>query len=143
MSGVRRLTAERALVIAVLASAALEWAAYSTLPRVRALFVAPLLVDAARAAPCPKPQLASTFHEASMVFLSGTQTKLVDGSGAANFLRLGGCRLAFVESREERAFADRAAAIGLNYGRIGEVAGFNYSDGKHVSFLLLMPRDSQ
>jgi len=135
--------AERALVIAVLASAALEWAAYSTLPRVRALFVAPLLVDAARAAPCPNPQLASTFHEASMVFLGGTQTKLVNGPGAADFLRLGGCRVAFVESREERAFADRAAAIGLSYARIGEVAGFNYSDGKHVSFLLLVPKDSQ
>ncbi len=135
--------AERALVIAVLASAALEWAAYSTLPRVRALFMSPLLVDAARASPCPNPQLASTFHEASMVFLAGTQTKLVGGPGAADFLRLGGCRLAFVESREELAFADRAAAIGLTYGRIGEVAGFNYSDGKRLSFLLLMPKDSQ
>jgi 4-amino-4-deoxy-L-arabinose transferase-like glycosyltransferase len=135
--------AERALVIAVLASASLEWAAYSTLPRVRALFVAPLLVEAARDAPCPNPQLASTFHEASMVFLGGTKTKLVNGPGAADFLRLGGCRVAFVESREERAFADHAAAIGLSYGRIGEVAGFNYSDGKHVSFLLLMPKDAQ
>jgi 4-amino-4-deoxy-L-arabinose transferase-like glycosyltransferase len=135
--------AERALLIALLASAALEWATYSTLPRVRALFVAPLLVDAAHAAPCPNPLLASTFHEASMVFLGGTDTKLVDGSGAADFLRLGGCRVAFVESGAELAFADRATAIGLSYGRIGEVAGFNYSDGKRVSYLLLMPRDSQ
>jgi 4-amino-4-deoxy-L-arabinose transferase-like glycosyltransferase len=135
--------AERALVIAVLASASLEWAAYSTLPRVRALFVSPLLVDAARASPCPKPLLASTFHEASMVFLGGTNTKLVNGPGAADFLSLGGCRVAFVESREERAFGERAAAIGLSYGRIGEVAGFNYSDGKRVSFLLLMPKDAQ
>ena len=38
--------------------------------------------------------------------------------------------------------ADRAAAIGLNYGRIGEVAGFNYSDGKRVSYLLLVPKES-
>ncbi|HEY4862846.1 MAG TPA: glycosyl transferase, partial [Xanthobacteraceae bacterium] len=99
--------------------------------------------DAARASPCPNPQLASTFHEASMVFLGGTETKLVHGPGAADFLRLGGCRVAFVESREELAFADRATAIGLTYGRIGEVAGFNYSDGKRLSFLLLVPKESQ
>jgi hypothetical protein len=51
--------------------------------------------------------------------------------------------VAFVESREELAFADRATAIGLTYGRIGEVAGFNYSDGKRLSFLLLVPKESQ
>ena len=135
--------AERALAIALLASASLEWAAYSTLPRARALFLAPRLVEAARAVPCPHPQLASTYHEASMVFLAGTDTKLVRGPSAADFLQLGGCRLAFVESREERAFAERAAAIGLNYARIGEVAGFNYPDGKHMNFLLLMPKDIQ
>jgi 4-amino-4-deoxy-L-arabinose transferase-like glycosyltransferase len=136
-------SAERALAIAVLASAALEWATYSTLPRARTLFITPLLVDAIKLSPCPNPLLASTFHEASMVFLAGTDTKLVYGPGAADFLGLGGCRLAFVERREERAFANRAAEIGLNYARVGEVSGFNYPDGKYVSYLLLVPKDFQ
>ncbi|HLL28814.1 MAG TPA: glycosyltransferase family 39 protein [Xanthobacteraceae bacterium] len=136
-------SAERALAIAVLASAALEWATYSTLPRARTLFITPLLVDAIKLSPCPNPLLASTFHEASMVFLAGTDTKLVYGPGAADFLGLGGCRLAFVERREERAFANRAAEIGLSYARVGEVSGFNYPDGKYVSYLLLVPKDFQ
>jgi hypothetical protein len=136
-------SAERALAIALLASASLEWAAYSTLPKARALFIAPRLVQAARAAPCPNPQFASTYQEPSMVFLAGTDTKLVYGPEAADFLQLGGCRLAFVESREERAFADRAAVLGLSYSRIGEVSGFNYPDGRYMDFLVLIPKDSR
>jgi len=137
-------SADRALAIALLASASLEWAAYSTLPRARALFIAPRLLQAAvRAAPCPNPRFASTYQEPSMVFVAGTETKLVYGPEAADFLRLGGCRIAFVESREERAFADRAAVLGLNYSRIGEVSGFNYPDGRYVNFLLLVPKGTQ
>jgi hypothetical protein len=107
------------------------------------LFIAPRLLHAARASPCSKPLFASTYREPSMVFLAGTDTKLVSGPEAADFLGLGGCRLVFVESREERTFADRAAAGGLNYGRIGEVSGFNYPDGKRMNFLVLVPKDAQ
>lgn len=130
-------TAEQALAIALIASAALQISAYSTLPRIRALFLAPRLVDAARKAPCPDPLIASTFHEASMVFLGGTDTKLVHGPGAADFLQLGGCRVALVEKKQEHAFADQAAAIGLKYARLGEVSGINYSNGRRLSFLVL------
>jgi hypothetical protein len=31
----------------------------------------------------------------------------------------------------------------LNYARVGEVSGFNYSDGKHLNFLSLVPKDIQ
>jgi hypothetical protein len=78
-----------------------------------------------------------------MVFLAGTDTKMVRGQEAADFLHLGGCRLAFVEERETRAFAERAASIGLNYARLAEVSGFNYSDGKRMHFLLLVPKEMQ
>lgn len=130
-------TAEQGLAIALLASAALQISAYSTLPRIRAVYLAPRLVEAARKVPCADPQIASTFHEASMVFLAGTDTRLVGGSGAADFLQLGGCRVAVVEKREERAFANRAAAIGLSYARIGEASGLNYSNGRWLSYLVL------
>jgi hypothetical protein len=78
-----------------------------------------------------------------MVFLAGTNTKLVRGPGAADFLQLGGCRVALVEKKEEHAFASRAAAIGLSYTRIGNVSGINYSDGRHLSFLVLTSKSPQ
>jgi len=134
---------ERALVIALLASAALQISAYSTLPRIRSLFIANRLVEAAQAAPCPNPRLASSLGEASMVFLGGTDTQIVRGPGAADFLALGGCRVALVDSKEERAFARRAAEIGLAYNRISEVSAINYSNGRREKFLVLMPADQR
>lgn len=136
-------TAELALATALLASAALQISAYSTIPRIRALFLSPQLVNAAHKVSCPNPLIASTFREASMVFLAGTNTKLVRGPGAADFLQLGGCRVALVEKKQEHAFASRAAAIGLSYTRIGNVSGINYSDGRHLSFLVLTSKSPQ
>src|SRR5262249_19632502 len=111
--------------------------------RARSLFLATRLTEAAQRSPCPNPKLASTYQEAAMVFLAGTDTKMVRGPEAADFLHLGGCRLAFVEERETRAFGERAASVGLNYARLAEVSGFNYSDGKRMHFLLLMPKETQ
>ena len=74
------------------------------------------LAQALREAGCPRPVAAAAgFHEPSLVFLAGTSTQLTDGAGAAEFLRRGGCRFAFVESRHERSFAQRAEALGLRY----------------------------
>jgi 4-amino-4-deoxy-L-arabinose transferase-like glycosyltransferase len=134
---------ERALVIALLASAALQISAYSTLPRIRSLFIANRVIEAAQAAPCDDPHIASTLHEASVVFLGGTDTELVRGAAAADFLAPGGCRVALVDSREEQAFARRAAEIGLNYTRINQVSAINYTDGHRRKFLVLMPADKQ
>lgn len=134
---------ERALVIALLASAALQISAYSTLPRIRSLFIANRLIEAVQAAPCPDPHIASTLHEASVVFLGGTDTELVRGATAADFLAPGGCRVALVDSREEQAFARRAAEIGLNYTRINQVSAINYTDGHRRKFLVLMPAEKQ
>jgi hypothetical protein len=71
------------------------------------------------------------------VFLLGTRTRLVDGSSAAEILRGGGCRFAIVESRQERAFAQRAEQIGLRY-RLGRrlEGGFNINGGRQVSFAI-------
>ena len=72
----------------------------------------------ARVRRAPHPLAASAgYEEPSLVFLAGTKTHLTDAAGAADFLRHGGCRFAFVEARQERAFALRAEAIGLRYDR--------------------------
>jgi hypothetical protein len=65
--------------------------------------------------------------------MTDTSTLLTDGSGAADFLGHGSCRFALVESRSERAFAQRAEAIGLRYNVATRVEGYNFSQGKTIS----------
>jgi hypothetical protein len=67
------------------------------------------------------------------VFLVGTSTRLIDGAAAAEFLRRGPCRIAFIEGRHERNFVQRAEAIGLRYLPRPRIEGFNYSAGQAVS----------
>ena len=69
-------------------------------------------------------------------FMTGTDTRLTDGSGAADFLGQGSCRFALVESRSERAFVQRAEAIGLRYNVATRVEGYNISQGKAVSIAI-------
>jgi 4-amino-4-deoxy-L-arabinose transferase-like glycosyltransferase len=133
---------ERAFVFALVAGMATALAVYTVLPRIQGFAVAARLVAAAKAAPCPNPELASAgYHEPNLVFLGGTGTRLVSGEGAAEFLRLRGCRVAFVERHDQRAFANRAAAIGISTVRIAEVQGFDYSNFRRVSFLVLMSKE--
>jgi hypothetical protein len=49
--------------------------------------------------------------------------------------------VAFVESREERAFADRSAAIGLNTVRIGTISGYDYSRMRRMTFQILAAKE--
>ena len=65
-----------------------------------------------------------------------TGTLLTDGSGAADFLGQGSCRFALVESRSERAFAQRAEAIGLRYNVATRIDGYNFSQGKAISIAI-------
>jgi hypothetical protein len=55
------------------------------------------------------------------------------GSTAADFLLGGPCRFAFVESRQEHAFVQRADAIGLRYMSGPHIEGFNINGGGAVS----------
>ena len=52
---------------------------------------------------------------------------LTDASSAADFLERGDCRFAFIETRQERAFVQRAEAIGLRYDRGPRIEGYNIS----------------
>jgi hypothetical protein len=77
------------------------------------------------------------------VFLAGTDTRHTDGAGAAEFLNGGSCRFAFVESRQERAFAEAAEAIGLRYALGRRVDGFNISVGRRVSIAIFRAESRQ
>jgi hypothetical protein len=128
--------AERSLLRAMAASVLIAIAIYAVLaPSLGLLFPSAALARVVREADCPNPVAAAAgYHEPSLVFLAGTSTRLTDGSGAADFLRLGGCRFAFVESRHERSFLRRADALGLRYSVGPRIEGANIAIGRPVSF---------
>jgi 4-amino-4-deoxy-L-arabinose transferase-like glycosyltransferase len=101
----------------------------AVIPLLHPFFPAAALAQAV-APRCEHPRYAAAgYHEPSIVFLFGTATLLTDGQGAADFLRDGGCRFAFIEGRQERSFVRRAEAIGLRYAPGPRVDGFNYNEG--------------
>ena len=126
---------ERSLLRAMAASLLISIAIYGVvIPSLTAAFPSRVLARVLRDVNCPDPIAAAAgYHEPSLVFLLGTPTRLTDGPGAADFLRLGGCRLALIESRHERAFLRRAEAIGLRYAQEPRVDGFNISNGRRIS----------
>lgn len=126
---------ERAILRAGLASILLAIAVYGVvLPSFVSLFPSRTIAQALRATDCEKPVAAAAgFHEPSLVFLAGTETRLTDGAGAADFLRGGPCRFAVIDRSQERSFAQRADAIGLRYTPMPRVQGINISGGREVS----------
>src|SRR5215475_12753472 len=127
--------AERSLLNAFAAAAFLAFAIYgAVLPSLTPLFPSAEIARALRNVVCVGPKAAAAgFHEPSLVFMTDTSTLLTDGSGAADFLNQGSCRFALVEQRSERAFVQRAEAIGLRYNVATRIDGYNISQGRPVS----------
>ena len=127
--------AEHSLLRAMVASVLLAIAIYAVIvPSLGTAFPSAALARIVREADCKPAQVVTAgYQEPSLVFLVGTETGMVDGTDAAEFLRPGGCRFALVEARHERAFLRRADAIGLRYPQPQRFEGFNYSVGRAVS----------
>src|SRR5215831_17993564 len=127
--------AERSLLNAFAAAAFLAFAIYgAVLPSLTPLFPSAEIARALRNVVCVGPKAAAAgFHEPSLVFMTDTSTLLTDGSRAADFLSQGSCRFALVEQRSERAFVQRAEAIGLRYNVATRIEGYNISQGRPVS----------
>ncbi|HEV3184766.1 MAG TPA: glycosyltransferase family 39 protein [Xanthobacteraceae bacterium] len=126
--------AERSFLRAAVAAQLVSIAAFGAIvPLLRPLFPSAALVEAVGAR-CDDPRYAAAgYHEPSMVFWFGTSILLTDGPGAADFLQAGGCRFAMIDARQERAFAQRAEAIGLRYAPGPRVEGFNYNAGRAIA----------
>jgi 4-amino-4-deoxy-L-arabinose transferase-like glycosyltransferase len=127
--------AERAFMRAAAAAVLMAFGVYgvvvpSLVPGFPSVALAQVLKDSG----CEHPVAASAgYEEPSLVFLAGTATRFTDAEGAADFLRQGSCRFAFVDAKLERAFALRAEAIGLRYDRGPRVDGYNISVGKPLT----------
>ena len=129
---------ERSLLRAVAAAVLIAISLYAVIaPSLSALFPSAALAQAMRESTCKQPLVAAAgYHEPSLVFLVGTQTQLIDGAGAAEFLRQGPCRFALIEARHERSFVMRAEAIGLRYAPGPRIEGINISIGKSISIAI-------
>ena len=82
----------------------------------------------------PPPALAG-YTEPSLVFLLGTETRLTDGTGAADAGAFQG-GLALVEDTERPAFLARLAEIEADAVPVDELSGLNYSRGRKVHITL-------
>ncbi len=130
---------ERALLRGMMASVFVAITVYAiTFPMLPSLFPSELVAREVRAKGCEAPQLASTYNyqEPSLVFLLGTETKFTDGQGAAEFLNGGACRFALVDPRSERAFVQRANALGVRFTLGNRIEGFNVSNGKRFAMAM-------
>jgi 4-amino-4-deoxy-L-arabinose transferase-like glycosyltransferase len=127
--------AEYSLLRGLVAALLLSFGIYTfILPSLSTAFPSAAVAQMLREANCKHPVLAAAgYHEPSLVFLVGTDTRLVDGSDAADFLRAGGCRFALIEKGNERAFLRRAEQIGLRYLAPQRFDGYNYSAGRAIS----------
>ena len=70
------------------------------------------------------------YNEPSLIFLLGTQTKIVPGGAAALFLAGDPHTMALVEGREEGPFRQALAHLGKTPRILGRVSGLDYSNGK-------------
>jgi 4-amino-4-deoxy-L-arabinose transferase-like glycosyltransferase len=127
--------AERSFLRAAAGMMLISFAFYALMvPWLTPIFPSVALSSVLRESHCAHPVAASAgYEEPSLVFLAGTATHMTDSSGAADFLTGGDCRFAFIDARQERAFALRAEAIGLRYTRGPRIEAFNISNGKPIT----------
>ena len=127
--------AEQALLRAIASAVLTSIAIFGVvIPALAYVFPSPALARILRESGCAHPVAAAVgYQEPSLVFLAGTDTRLTDSIEAAEFLREGACRFAFVESRHEKSFVQRAEAIGLRYSAVARIEAFNISHGERVA----------
>jgi 4-amino-4-deoxy-L-arabinose transferase-like glycosyltransferase len=132
---------EKSLVRAIAASVLIQIAFLGVIaPSLRPLFPSAMLARVMPADDCDYRIVAAAgYGEPSLVFLIGTSTRHTDGAGAADVLAEGPCRYALVEARQQRAFAQRAEAIGLRYALAGRVDGININGGRSLSIAIYRP----
>lgn len=137
--------AERSLLYAFGASLFLSVAVYGiVLPALTPLFPSVELARVLRNVECRQPLAVSAgYYEPSLIFMTGTSTQATDPSGAADFLAQGACRFAFVDTRQERLFAQRADAIGLRYAMRTRFEGYNYARGRAVSIAVFQSEETR
>lgn len=88
--------------------------------------------------PCPQSVLASVgYHEPSLVFMTGTRTRLTDTEGAARHLLADPkCAVALLPEVETGRLAELTTAAGPALVLLAEIEGINYSKGDTLKLKL-------
>lgn len=122
--------------LASLTAIVIYWAVGQfTLPRLTSLWLSSRLAEAVNMASCPDPLLASAgYGEPSLVFLTRSDIYLTNGLEAAKFLAGEGCRMVFVEAKQEDSFLE--ALMDETPRLVGRIQGFNYSKGDQLDIAL-------
>lgn len=108
-----------------------------TQPQLAGLRTSPRLADAMHAAAassgCADLQaLTAGYREPSLVFLTRTDLVMADGAAAADWIRSGACRIAFLTAPEEVAFQQKLAGSPVQPQLLTRIAGFNLNGGKRL-----------
>ncbi len=124
-------TAARNLIVAmsVFAAAVLG----GVLPRIDAMWPSRAAAQIVETH-APHAQVAAAgFHEPSLVFLLGTETKLTDAKGAARHLLETPNGAAVIEIKQRLAFRNALGDRAADFREVGAVSGVNYSKGDPVN----------
>jgi hypothetical protein len=89
---------------------------------------------ARHSSPAGAPLVAVGYNEPSLVFLLGGRVRSAQATDAADLLTGGGTAL--VSDREEPIFQQALGARGLTSHVLGDAAGFDYSNGRHLVLTL-------
>lgn len=111
----------------------------SVVPAIKPMWLSPAIVSAFNAGkPCPDSILASVdYHEPSLVFLTGTSTRLTNVKGAAEHLASSGkCGVAVLPA-SARAELEALLPSGAKLADIGSVSGISYSNGTEKNLLMV------
>lgn len=100
-------------------------------PGLDRIWLSPRAAAAVRAVSLPEdpPPKMAGYIEPSLYFLLGTDTRLTDGTGAAEAGAAEG-GLALVENAHQASFMAKLADLQANATAVGKVEGFNYSRGR-------------
>jgi hypothetical protein len=99
----------------------------------RGLMLSPRLVAELAKGPCAPAVFATVgYNEPSLVFLTRTGLQMLDAKSAAGFLAKPGCRVAFVDIRQEGEFTQALTALGQAPHPLGRVLGVNLNGGRHM-----------
>jgi 4-amino-4-deoxy-L-arabinose transferase and related glycosyltransferases of PMT family len=132
--GIARVTAAAAA-----SAATVGLLAGAVMPAITPMWLSPRIADRFEAArTCPDSTLAAVdFHEPSLVFLAGTETRLTDIHGAAFHLAApDGCGLALIPEGNW-AMVEGMMPPGMTIESAGLIEGVNYSNGREMRLVLL------
>jgi len=112
-----------------------------TQPVLSSLKLSPRLAEAVKGMKCADPAVATLgYREPSLVFLVGTKLDMMDSAlQTVEFLKAGGCRMAFVENRYEAEFHTEAERLGIKPVLVSHLAGFNINGGRRLDISVYVP----